>query len=248
MCDEAFEQRLREQGERLPVPDGDATERIRQAVLAAATVRQYPKQQAPWRSRRVAAFAIALALAVASGFGGGYGVASTRGDGGETAGDTLLREVDWNRIGTGVTIEVPAGWDGRVLYRDATGLWGAIFQVANFTLPGNEGLDPPKELPPGKEDPIKAMGPEHVLITITTNAADDEPAPQQISFEDLRLLPFSAPRVPRGHTFAQGTFCYRFQCLLIEVDFGGRPPQPELIERVDDILGSVSVAVDQTRR
>jgi hypothetical protein len=137
----------------------------------------------------------------------------------------------------GVSIIVPADWDGRILFRDAAGSWGVIFQVANFELPPNEGFEPPRELPPGEEDPIKAMGAGDVLVTVVSDEAGGDRAPATIALDDLR----EARRVPRGHTLAERSFCYRERCIRIEVDFGARAPEPTLRTQVDDVLASLAV-------
>jgi hypothetical protein len=152
--------------------------------------------------RRALALALTLAIALAAAFAGGYLVASASGE----RGRAVLTAGTWNRLGSGVSIAVPPGWDGRVLFRDPSGL-GPIFQVANFELPANEGFEPPEELPPGEEDPIKAMGPGDVLVVAITGPVNGKPAPERLSFDDLQLLPYDAPRVPRGWALAEGTFC-----------------------------------------
>ena len=144
----------------------------------------------------------------------------------------------------GVSLEVPEGWDGRVLFLDPQGASG-LLQVANFELPPNEGFDPPQELPPGEVDPIKAMTGEDVLLTVLPCAAlpgagPGEPAPARISLDSLSFRPAGDPRVPRGHTLAEGAFLFGARCLQISVDFGG-PPSDPLQEQVDDVLASLSV-------
>jgi hypothetical protein len=151
------------------------------------------------------------------------------------------REVAARRLArNGVSIAVPAGWDGRMLFRDAAGSWGVIFQVANFELPPNEGFEPPQELPPGEEDPIKAMDAGDVLINLVSDEATGEPTSEPITLDRLRFLPEAAPRVPRGHTLAEGSFCYGARCVRIEVDFGGRA-QPALENAVNRVLASLDV-------
>jgi hypothetical protein len=140
----------------------------------------------------------------------------------------------------GASIAVPAGWDGRILFRDPTGSRGVIFQVANFRLPDNEGFEPPRELPPGQEDPIKAMDDGDVLITVNSDEASGDPVPETVTLDRLRFLPAAAPRVPRGHRIAEGAFCYAERCVRIVVDFGGRSEAP-LRSAVNAVLGSLAV-------
>jgi hypothetical protein len=149
---------------------------------------------------------------------------------------TAARRVTRN----GVSIAIPTGWDGRMLFRDAAGSWGVIFQIANFALPPNEGFEPPRELPPGQEDPIKAMGDGDVLITVATDEVTGELTPGAVTLDRLRFLPAAAPRVPRGHRIAEGSFCYGKRCVRVEVDFGGRS-DPPLSSAVDAVLGSLVV-------
>jgi hypothetical protein len=144
----------------------------------------------------------------------------------------------------GVSLEIPAGWDGRVLFLDPRGASG-LLQVANFELPPNEGFAPPQELPPGDVDPIKAMGAEDILMSILPCAAlpgtgPSRPAPERIALDRLTFRPAGDPSVPRGHALAEGAFRFGERCLRIEIDFGG-PPGVSLRKRVDDVLASLSV-------
>jgi hypothetical protein len=159
-------------------------------------------------------------------------------------------ELDPGRTGTrriehrGVSLELPAGWDGRVLFLDPQGASG-LLQAANFELPPNEGFAPPKELPPGEVDPIKAMTADDVLLTVLPCGAlpatgPARPAPARLSLASLAFRPAGDPRIPRGHALAEGTFRFGERCLTIEVDFGGPPPS-SLEESVDDVLASLSV-------
>lgn len=144
----------------------------------------------------------------------------------------------------GVSVGVPAGWDGRILFRDAAGSWGVIFQVANFELPPNEGFEPPRELPPGEEDPLKAMSASDVLVTVVGDEAGGDQAPATIALDDLRNF----SRVPRGHAGAERSFCYGERCLRVAVDFGARAPDPTLRTRVDEVLSWLVVAPDDGPR
>ena len=148
----------------------------------------------------------------------------------------------------GISVSVPEGWDGRVMFREPTGRDGVMLQVANFVLPANEGLEPPRELPPGEEDPIKAMGSGHALVMIGEPASWDRtpdpgagpPAPEPLTVADL--TPVNGPRIPVGHSLAEGSFCFGSRCLEVEVDFGAAHPADALVQRVDDVLASLAVA------
>jgi hypothetical protein len=159
------------------------------------------------------------------------------------AGDrnTLTAPDGWRRLGVGVSVDVPPEWSGRVLFLDSTGLYGSVLQVANFDLPENEGFEPSAELPPGEDDPIKAMGAQDVLITLETSAGPGARAPSTISLADLETLPRGAPNVPLGHMLAKKTFCFDHRCLAITVDFGENRPSADLRERVDGVLSSIAV-------
>jgi hypothetical protein len=137
----------------------------------------------------------------------------------------------------GVSIEVPDKWEGHVLSP-------AVLQAANFKF-----VPAGTELPPGEEDPIKAMTAKHVLVTalpcgLVTWEEAAQAAPDDIALDDLTFLAAEHPRVPRGHAFAHGSFDFSGRCLQIEVDFGGTPPEPKLKDTVNAVLGSLSVAED----
>lgn len=144
----------------------------------------------------------------------------------------------------GVSLEIPKGWDGRVLFLDPQGTNG-LLQVANFELPPDEGFDPPQDLPPGEVDPIKAMTADDVLITVLPCAAlpgtaPGKPAPPRISLDHLSFRPAGDPSVPRGHTVAEGAFRFGTRCLRMSVDFGG-PPSDDLRASADGVLSSLTV-------
>lgn len=146
---------------------------------------------------------------------------------------------------SGVSLEIPDGWDGRVLFLDPQGASG-LLQVANFELPPNEGFAPPQELPPGEVDPIKAMAAEDVLVTVLPCTAlpgtdSGRPAPERIALDVLSFRSPGDPSVPRGHALAEGTFNFGKRCLRIQVDFGSRPPPDRLEKRIDEVFASLSV-------
>lgn len=136
----------------------------------------------------------------------------------------------------GVSVDLPAGWEGRVLALDSS----SLLQAANFGFAT-------KELPPGEEDPIKAMMGKHVLVTIlpcglVSHEGPARPAPGRLSVAELAFLPAGHPRIPFRHAFASGSFTFGQRCLRIEADFGRAPPALASIRRVDAILDSLTVA------
>lgn len=153
----------------------------------------------------------------------------------ERRGDELPKHLARN----GISIAVPEGWDGRILFREATGRHGVIFQVANFVLPANEGLERPNELPPGEEDPIKAMDDGEVLVMVIDGAEAGATASTPLELSDLEAV--HGPRVPHGHSLAQGSFCFASRCVGVEVDFGAAQPRDDLVRRVNEVLASIAV-------
>jgi hypothetical protein len=148
----------------------------------------------------------------------------------------------------GIYLALPAGWDGRILFREPSGRDGVSFQVANFMLPDNAGLEPPRELPPGEEDPIKAMGENDLLVTIRDDAADGVKAPATITVADLADV--EGPRVPHGHSLAERSFCFAGRCVSVGVDFGSTNPRSLHVESANEVLASLAVAAPDagTRR
>jgi hypothetical protein len=141
----------------------------------------------------------------------------------------------------GISIAVPEGWDGRALFTDAAGEGTVIFQVANFALPPNEGLEPPQELPPGEVDPIKAMTGEDLLVMISTDhaAVAGRAGPPRIT--EGSFLPRGSPRIPHGHAVAEELGCVRGRCVRVTVDFAS-PPAREQVDAANDVLSSLTVA------
>lgn len=139
----------------------------------------------------------------------------------------------------GISVLAPTGWSGRILFREATGRDGAIFQIANFELPSNAGLEPPVELPPGQEDQIKAMDAGDILVTIADGVADGVAAPKTITVDHL------APadnRAPHGHSLAERSFCFESRCVGVAVDFGRAAPAAVEVTSANEVLASLVVA------
>lgn len=138
-----------------------------------------------------------------------------------------------------ISISIPAGWSGRVLFTDPQGT-DAILQVANFELPSNQGFEPPRELPPGQEDPIKAMSGDDVLIMVETGATTglERSLPPRIT--DSWFLASNSTRVPRNHAVAVESGCFVNHCLRITADFATRPAESQL-KSANDVLASLSI-------
>ena len=139
----------------------------------------------------------------------------------------------------GVSLAVPPGWSGRILFREPTGRDAVIFQVASFELPPNAGLEPPPDLGPGEEDTIKAMGADDVLVTVADGEANGAPAPDRVTVAGLARV--EGRRVPGGHSLARRSLCFGRRCVAIEVDFGAPAPHPALVARANTVLASLSV-------
>ena len=142
----------------------------------------------------------------------------------------------------GVSITIPAAWDGRVLFDDLGE--NAVWQAANFELPANEGSEPPRPIR-GREDPIKSMGDGDVLISIadTTDAAGARGRLPLIISERSFLDPADGG-VPRGHAIASESGCFQARCFQATVDFG-RPPPRRLIAVANAVLASLQVSDPQ---
>jgi hypothetical protein len=181
-------------------------------------------------------FAAALLLGTACGSAEDRESAPSRQAAGSSAAGGLKAEISGSRLEhNGVSIELPEGWRGRVL---APGL----LQAANFDF-----APVGQELPPGEEDPIKAMTAKHALVMILPCGLEsfEEPprtAPPYLSLHDLTFLPPGHPRIPVGHAFAHCSFDFSGRCLRVEADFGGAPPATKLKDAVNAILASLSVA------
>lgn len=183
------------------------------------------------RFAQIALFAAVLTFASACGAAADHASAPSGERGSGTAAKVPAKRLEHG----GVSIQLPNGWQGRVLRP-------GLLQAANFKF-APVGV----ELPPGEEDPIKAMTTQHALIVIlpcglVSFEEPPRPAPERISLADLTFLPSGHPRVPRGHAFAHGSFDLSGRCLGIEADFGGAPPPPELKDTVNAILASLAVA------
>lgn len=144
-------------------------------------------------------------------------------------------------IHNGISLAVPEAWHGRILYLDPDGK-DAIFQVANFELPPNSGFDPPQELPPGSEDPIKSMSTSDILVSVATAGTYGPAAslPPQIS-EAAFVPPTDSPPTPRGHQLAHEAGCFDGRCIDVTVDFGTRPPAADQIRAANDVLRTLVV-------
>jgi hypothetical protein len=138
----------------------------------------------------------------------------------------------------GISLQLPAGWKARVLALDYP---SAVMQAANFEFATSTVL------PPGEEDPIKAMTSAHVLVSIApcgivSFEESPRPPPQRVTLDALMFFPAGHPLIPVGHALAHAAFQFDDGCVRIEVDFGAEEPSVELTRVVDDVLGSLVIA------
>jgi hypothetical protein len=140
----------------------------------------------------------------------------------------------------GISIAVPAGWDGRVLFTDAAGEGPAILQLANFALPPNEGFEPPKELPPGEVDPIKTMSGDDVLVMISPAQVPGPSGSLPPRIGEESFLARGSPTIPHGHAMAEQAACFRGRCVRVLVDFAS-PPSRERVDAANDVLASLMI-------
>ena len=189
---------------------------------------------------QIVPFAAALLVATACGAAedresAPSGAAAVSGVTGGSAGDVPAPRLEHD----GVSIELPSGWEGRVFPLDDP---SAMLQAANF-----EFVPVGEELPPGEEDPIKAMTAQHALVAVlpcgmVSFEEPPRPAPERVSLDNLTFLPDGHPGVLRGHALAHASFGFSGRCLRVEADFGGAPPWRKLRDTVNAILASLSVA------
>jgi hypothetical protein len=141
----------------------------------------------------------------------------------------------------GVSLAVPSGWSGRILFTDREGT-GAVFEVANFKLASQIGLEPPKEVPAGHEDRIKGMAGDDLLIVIETSRGDtSQHLPIRITKTSLNTVDSVAVPVPAGHAVGREAGCLNRKCVSITVDFA-RPPPAYLLRSANDVLASLKVS------
>lgn len=171
------------------------------------------------------ALAVLCAVAVVAGCGGG---SDRRPDG---AGELSHH---------GISIGVPDEWDGRVLFTDSAGEGVVIFQVANFALPLNEGFQPPQELPPGDEDPIKAMAGDDLLLMVSTDQGSAPDLSLPVRITEASFLPRGSPLIPRGHAIAEEAGCFEGACVRVTVDFA-TPPSPAQLRAANEVLAALAI-------
>jgi hypothetical protein len=140
----------------------------------------------------------------------------------------------------GISIGVPKHWYGRVLFTDSAGEGAVIFQVANFALPANVGLAPPRTLPAGAEDPIKAMAGDDLLVMVTTGQGRAPELSLPVRITEGSFLPQGSPLIPRGHAIADEAGCFEGECLRATVDFA-TPPSPAQLAAANEVLASLSI-------
>lgn len=139
----------------------------------------------------------------------------------------------------GISIEVPAGWDGRTLYLDQSGS-KAVLQMANFELPSHAEFSPPSELPSRIDDRIEAMSGSDLIITL---APQDSGMPVSGSLTMSRhdLAPASVPHKPVGRALIEQALCFGAKCLQVSIIFGANPPDDSAYAQINAILATLAV-------
>ena len=82
-----------------------------------------------------------------------------------------------------------------------------------------------------------------VLITLAA-AGSGKTELGQVSIGASDFLP-PGPKIPRGHALAERSFCLRERCFDLTVDFATAPPDPAVIEDVNAVLSTVTVAASE---
>lgn len=144
-----------------------------------------------------------------------------------TANDSVLAH-------NGVTLNVPDGWSGRVLFLDPEGQ-RFLFQVANFQLPEQQGISPPIELPPGEEDPIVTMSGQDMVLTLIVRDELQAGSAPMISVDDF----LSGPRVLRDKGLAVSYGCVNDRCFDIELLVGTATPDSSVVKKANEVLESL---------
>jgi hypothetical protein len=134
----------------------------------------------------------------------------------------------------GVSIFVPDRWYGRILFGDPEGVV-AIFQVANF--------EPPKELPAGQEDPIKAMSGGDVLVGVQAGGRCTSAGSLPVRITARSFVPSNGTvvPVPGGHAVAFESACINDHHLSITVDFAIRPARKNVLRSANAVLATLKV-------
>ncbi len=138
---------------------------------------------------------------------------------------------------SGVTVDLPEGWYGRVQFRDVSGK-DFLLQVANFALPEQTGLVASISLPAGSEDPTKDLSGGDVLVTVLNVAAAQGDSSFALDQADFIV----GDLVPRGRSVAQRSVTASGRGFFVDAMFGQTPVDATVLGAVNSVLASAVVA------
>jgi hypothetical protein len=153
--------------------------------------------------------------------------------------------------GHGITIDLPAGWEGRISQRDATSAdsagassvgpastAGALLQTANFALPASTG-----DFGAGA---VELMGNRDLLVVLfeydTASATAPLFAPRgvpRLAIEDFSTL--TLQRALHGQGGAQRFFNEAGRALCLYVVLGSHARRVRTIRVINDLLSTVRI-------
>ena len=146
--------------------------------------------------------------------------------------------------GQGLSIELPEGWDGRIV--DNTSAAFPVLQVANFTL---------GPIPPGHalaDNERTSEGPDQVVMVLQDLTSlcpcgglpKFEPAtpPFALSASEVGV---GMEGIPPGHDFARKTFTFGGRWFDLWVEFGSNPAPNGVLDQVNSVLQTLVIAPEQ---
>jgi hypothetical protein len=216
---------------RVPEASGDALMRARaDALEARESSRAAATGLGGWRWRRAAVAAAAM-LALAAAFAGGALFAPGAD---APAGAVVLQGI---QPGYGVSLELPAGWSGRVVNEQTAGTPPAAYvQAASFELPANDDdVGSAAAATMGRDDVLIVL-----LEALSSGGADFErlAGAPQISRADFGA---AIAGVPPDHALARVLFTTAGRRFVLSVQFGNQHPSDTELRRVNAVLVTLRI-------
>lgn len=147
---------------------------------------------------------------------------------------------------TGITIDVPAGWDAEVYQREADHfellsvqeVTGAVVHMGNFALPLDRG-----DFGSGA---VEIMRSEHVLVVLFEYGRDSVGATlfSSLGLPTVRASDFDPQQMQRtlpGQSGVQYFFTENGRPFCLYVVLGGHARRVEMADLVNEILATVSI-------